>query len=219
MGRRDLGGGASNCSWHPPYEVTNQHRWSWVLHQNQLLLIASEVGIPLCIGNCHTQDRLPVPPHARLPPLEVMKRGHHKRKMARQSPDDPTSKASLGWKNGKLQLRLWTSTGVSTEDGWRPQVKWFSCRSQKEHLCKAEGWCLYPLMLVDSEPKGECYHSLNLVKVGKAKQKYVGGVKRVSKPHVGVKDEAVYHSDMECSYLPRGTYPIIEEWHCTLRRT
>ena len=30
---------------------------------------------------------VPVPPHARLPPQEVMKRGCHKRKMARQSPD------------------------------------------------------------------------------------------------------------------------------------
>ena len=28
-----------------------------------------------------------------------------------------TSKASLGWKNRKLQLLLWMSTGVSTEDG------------------------------------------------------------------------------------------------------
>ena len=29
----------------------------------------------------------------------------------------PTSKASLGWINGKLQLLPWTSTRVSTEDG------------------------------------------------------------------------------------------------------
>ena len=75
------------------------------------------------------------------------------------------------------------------------------------------------MILVDSEPKEECYHSLNSVKAGKAKQKYVGGVKWVSNPHVGVKDEVVYHSEVECSYLPRGTYPIVEEWHCTLRRT
>ena len=32
------------------------------------------------------------------------------------------------------------------------------------------------------------------------------GVKQVSNPHVGVKDEAVCLSDAECSYLPRGTY-------------
>ena len=48
----------------PSYEVTNQHGWSRVLDQNQLLLIASEVGVPLCMGNCHTQDRCTSPtPH------------------------------------------------------------------------------------------------------------------------------------------------------------
>ena len=29
----------------------------------------------------------------------------------------PTTEASQGWKNGKLWLGLWTSTGASTEDG------------------------------------------------------------------------------------------------------
>ena len=37
----------------PSYEVTNQHGKSCILHQNQLLLITSEVGIPLCMGNHH----------------------------------------------------------------------------------------------------------------------------------------------------------------------
>ena len=83
-----------------------------------------------------------------------------------------TSKASLGWKNGKLWLIPWTSTGASTEDRWRPQVKWFGFRPWKEHVCKAEGQCLYPLMLVDSEPEEECYHSPNRVTAGKAKQKW-----------------------------------------------
>ena len=41
----------------PSYEVTNQNRWSWILHQNWLLLIVSEVGVPLCMGICHTWDR------------------------------------------------------------------------------------------------------------------------------------------------------------------
>ena len=30
----------------PSYEVTDQCRWSLILHQNQLLLVASEVGMP-----------------------------------------------------------------------------------------------------------------------------------------------------------------------------
>ena len=45
----------------PSYKVMNQHGWSWVLHQNWLLLITSEVGIPLCMGNHHTWDRCTSP--------------------------------------------------------------------------------------------------------------------------------------------------------------
>ena len=48
----------------PSYEVMNQHRQSRVLRANQLLLIVSEVGIPLCMGNHHTWDRCTSPiPH------------------------------------------------------------------------------------------------------------------------------------------------------------
>ena len=48
----------------PSYEVTNQHGQSRVLHQNWLLLIMSEVGIPLCMGDCHTRYRCTSPtPH------------------------------------------------------------------------------------------------------------------------------------------------------------
>ena len=50
------------------YNVTDQHGWSRVLDQNWLLLVMSQVGIPLCMGNCHTWDSVPAPPHARLPP-------------------------------------------------------------------------------------------------------------------------------------------------------
>ena len=41
----------------PFHEVMNQNGKSRVLHQNQILLIASEVGIPLCIGIHHAWDR------------------------------------------------------------------------------------------------------------------------------------------------------------------
>ena len=40
----------------PSYEVTDQCRWSDILLQNWLLLLMSEVGIPLCIGLHHAQD-------------------------------------------------------------------------------------------------------------------------------------------------------------------
>ena len=48
----------------PSYKVTKQHGWSWVLHRNKLLLVTSEVGVPLCMGNHHTWDRCTSPtPH------------------------------------------------------------------------------------------------------------------------------------------------------------
>ena len=45
----------------PSYEVTNQCGWSRVLHRNWLLLIMSEVGVPLCMGTHHTRDRCTSP--------------------------------------------------------------------------------------------------------------------------------------------------------------
>ena len=45
----------------PSYEVMNQCRQSRVLHRNWLLLVASEVGIPLCMGTRHTRDRCTCP--------------------------------------------------------------------------------------------------------------------------------------------------------------
>ena len=45
----------------PSYEVMNQCGRSQVLHQNQLLLITSEIGIPLCMGSHHTWDRCTSP--------------------------------------------------------------------------------------------------------------------------------------------------------------
>ena len=100
----------------PSYEVKNQHGWSRVLHQNWLLLIASEVGVPLCMGNHHTQDRCTCPtPHktTSLGGEEMMPQEQKCKAVTRQ----PTRKASQGWKYGKLQLGSWTSTRASTEDG------------------------------------------------------------------------------------------------------
>ena len=45
----------------PSYEVADQCGRSCILHWNQLLLVTSEVGIPLCIGVCHAQDRCTSP--------------------------------------------------------------------------------------------------------------------------------------------------------------
>ena len=129
----------------PSYEVTNQHKRSQVLHQNQLLLIMSEVGIPLCMGNHHTWDRCTSPT-----PCKTTFVGGETKWMPKENNGNavtqwPTSKASLGWKNGKLWLLLWMSTRASTEDGWRPQVIWCGYIPQKEHVCKAEGMTSMPI--------------------------------------------------------------------------
>ena len=90
----------------PSYEVMNQHRRSWVLHQNWLLLITSEIGIPLCMGSHHTWDRCTSP----TPCKTTSVRGERKRMPQEESGKAvtqwPTSKASLGWKNRKLWLLL-----------------------------------------------------------------------------------------------------------------
>ena len=75
------------------------------------------------MGRCHTQDRCTSPtPHKTTSSggdEKMMPQEQNGKAVTRQ----PTSKASKGLKNGKLQLGLWTSTGVATEDGLRPQVK------------------------------------------------------------------------------------------------
>ena len=43
---------------------------------------------------------IPVPPHATLPLQEVKERGHHRRTMVRQSPDDLPVKLPWGGKTG-----------------------------------------------------------------------------------------------------------------------
>ena len=157
-------------------EVTNQRGWSQVLHWNQLLLVASEIGIPLCMGNCHTWDRCTSPT-----PCKTTSAGGKKKRMPQEESgkavtQQPTSEASLGWKNRKLQLLLWTSTRASTEDRWRPQVMWFGYRLWKEYTyVRQREQHLYPLMLADSGPQEECSQSWNWVMVGKAKIKWWGG--------------------------------------------
>ena len=40
----------------PSYEVMDQHRQSCIIHCNQLLLIMSETGVPLCVAVCQAWD-------------------------------------------------------------------------------------------------------------------------------------------------------------------
>ena len=128
------------------YEVMNQHRRSHILHQNWPLLVTSEVGVPLCTCSCHTQDRCISPT-----PHKTTSVGDETKWMPQENNGKavtwgPTSKGSLGWISGKLQLLPWTSTGASTEDGWRPQVKWHGCRPWKEYVHKTEGMMSMPIV-------------------------------------------------------------------------
>ena len=87
----------------PSYEVMNQHRRSWVLHQNQLL-IASEIGVLLCMGSCHACDMCTSPTPCKTTSVRGEKRGHHKRKVVRWSRDDLPVKLSWGGKQGSCSF-------------------------------------------------------------------------------------------------------------------
>ena len=86
----------------PSYEVTDQCRRSCILHQNWLLLVMSEVGIPLCIGICHVWDRC-----TSTTPHKPTSKGGEIIMMSQESSGSavtqcPASKTSLGWIDGKL---------------------------------------------------------------------------------------------------------------------
>ena len=86
------------------YKVMNQHGWSQVLHWNWLLLIASEVGVPLCMGNHHTQDGCTSPTPCKTTSVRCDEKGCHKRKMVRWSPNDLPVKLPWGGKMGSCSL-------------------------------------------------------------------------------------------------------------------
>ena len=81
------------------YKVMDQHRRLCILHQNWLLLIALEIGIPLCIGICHAWDRCTSPT-----PCKPTSKGSEIMMMPQGSSGSavtqcPTGKTSLGWIN------------------------------------------------------------------------------------------------------------------------
>ena len=129
----------------PSYKVMNQHRWSRVLHRNWLLLIMSEIGIPLCMGSCHTWDRCTSPTPCKTTSVWGDEKRVPQEKSGKAVTRWSTSKASLGWKNKKLWLIPWISTRASIEDGWRPQVKWSGCKLWKEHVHRAGGMTSIPV--------------------------------------------------------------------------
>ena len=88
----------------PSYKVTNQCGRSQVLHQNWLLLVTSEIGIPLCMGSHHTQDRCTNPTPHKTTSVRGERKRMHKRKVVRQSPDDLPVKLPWGGKMGSCSF-------------------------------------------------------------------------------------------------------------------
>ena len=83
----------------PSYKVMNQNGKSWVLHWNWPLLIASEVGIPLCIGICHAQDRCTSPTQCKTTSTRGERKITLQENNGKAVTQWPTSKAFLGWIN------------------------------------------------------------------------------------------------------------------------
>ena len=122
----------------PSYEVTDQCTQSHVLHHNWLL-IASETGVPLCMGVYQAQDRCTSPT-----PVKPTTKGSDRETTPWVDShlaitQGKARKTSLGWINRKLWLLPWTSATVSTEDGWRLQVMCSGSGCLQDPMCLAEG--------------------------------------------------------------------------------
>ena len=150
----------------PSYEVTDQHRQSHILHQNWLLLIASETGMPLCGGVCQAWDWCTSPT-----PVKPTPKGSESKNMPWVDSglaiiQHQASKTSLGWINGKLWLLPWMSTKASTDDGWRLQVMHSGNGCLQDHMHLAEGVDIStPSMPLDSRLNDPYDYSQNWVTV------------------------------------------------------
>ena len=123
----------------PSYKVTNQHRQSQIFHCNQLLLVMSKAGIPLCVGVCQAWDQCTRPTPVKPTPKVSDNRYMPQVDSGLAITQHQASMTSLGKINGKLWLLLWTPTRASTEDGWRPQVMLSGCGGPKDHVPLAKG--------------------------------------------------------------------------------
>ena len=86
------------------YKVMSQHGQSRVLQQNWLLLITSEVGVPLCMGNHHTWDRCTSPTPCKTTFIGGDGKRIPQEKDARQSPNNLQVKLPWGGKMGSCSL-------------------------------------------------------------------------------------------------------------------
>ena len=128
----------------PSYKVMDQCRQSCILHCNRLLLIASETGVSLCMIVHQAWNRCNSPT-----PVNPTPRGSDSEDMPQENSGLATTQCqarniSLWWINGKLQILLWTSARVSTDDWWRLQVMCSRHGCLPDHMHLAEGLTLLP---------------------------------------------------------------------------
>ena len=87
----------------PSYEVMNQHSQESST-ETDFFLLCQRLAFPCVSAAIIHGTGVPAPPHARLPLTEVMKRGCHKRKLARHSPNDLPVKLPWGVKTESCSL-------------------------------------------------------------------------------------------------------------------
>ena len=123
----------------PSYKVKDQHRHSHILHHNQFLLIASEAGVPLCLGVHLVWDRCTSPTPVKPTPGESDSKTIPQEDDALVITQHQARKTSLWWMNRKLWLLPWASTRASTENGWRFQVTHSESGCLPYHMHLVEG--------------------------------------------------------------------------------
>ena len=118
----------------PSYKVMDNCGQSCILHCNWLPLIASETGIPLCVGVHQAWDRCTSPTTVKPTPRGSDRETAPQEDHGLAVTQHQANKTSLGWINRKLCLLLWTSTRASTEDGWRLHVMCSGSGCQQDHV-------------------------------------------------------------------------------------
>ena len=88
----------------PSYKVTNHHGGPQVPTKTDFFLSYQRLAFPCVWTTVIHGTGVQVSPHAKLPSLEVMRRGCHKRKMARWSPNNLPVKLPWGGKMGSCSL-------------------------------------------------------------------------------------------------------------------
>ena len=152
----------------PFYKVTDQHGQSCILYWNWLHFIASETGIPLCMGDCQAQNWCISPTPVKPTPKRSKSENMPWVDSGLAITQHQASKTSLGWINRKLWLLPWMSTRASTDDGWRLQVMCSGSQCLQDCMHLAEGLDVpNPLMLPDSGLNDCHYYSQNWVMVAR----------------------------------------------------